>query len=520
MSRSADDVALDQRHVGAEAGGDRRGLCAGRASADDHEPQGHARRLVGPRVSNRVGTVSEPNSGPAPADGPLLVYVDVTETLRSGWRAGIQRVVCELVRTLPAARSEIELVPICWSKVHGRFRRIDSDEHEALLAPTATQQPSTPPPPRSRPRRAISVALRVTRLSSLVGRARRRRESRSAPRHHTALLLDQLDAGSVFFDVDASWNPSTVARSALLPELRERGVRTAMFLHDLLPQTNPEWFVPQLVAVSNDHVDAHLRAGSWFLCNSDHTAATLEEYRLSNGIGRVESFVVPMGAFSAAAEFDDDDAAALESPEAPYFLVVGTIEPRKNHDLVLDAFAAVHADHGEARLVVVGRPGWNTESTVDRLEAGRPAGVDWRTETTDSELTRLYRGSLAVVVASITEGFGLPVVEALSHGAPVLCSTGGALPEAGGTLVEYFDPMSSDELARLMPRPPRGRVPSPPPTREGEEFPPAGVGRVRPPDRRSASRTGRSVTIRSPQLQAPVPNANVVRRSIVPAPLP
>ncbi len=389
-----------------------------------------------------------PSTPPRPprqrSGGPVLCYVDVTETLRSGWRAGIQRVVCELVRNLPGAEPDLELVPICWSKVHHRFRRVDAAEQRSLLSSTGAQQPATPPPAPHPLRRTAAAVMHATGSSDLVRAIRRHRELSATSPEHRMLLLDRFEPGSVFLDVDASWNPTTQDRSELLPSLQRHGVHTARFVHDLLPQTHPDWFIPQLVDVSTAHLDAHLDAGSLLLCNSEHTLASVEAYASGHGRPEAEGIVVPMGATTPTSVTADAD------PTSPYFLTVGTIEPRKNHSVVLDAFERVRETAPDARLVIVGRPGWNSDALIRRLEASGADGVEWRHDVSDAELDSLYAGARAVIAASITEGFGLPVIEALQRGAVVLASRGGALAEAGGDLAEYFDPTSPDELHKLM----------------------------------------------------------------------
>ena len=415
---------------------------------------------VGTAATDGVVSRLMPSTPPRPPrprpGGPTLCYIDVTETLRSGWRAGIQRVVCELVRELPRAHPDIELVPVCWSKTHEQFRRIDSAEYARLLAPTATQQPSMPAPSPGRVRRLLARLMHRSGTAGLVHAVRRQRELRAVSPEHRVLLLYRFEPGSVFLDVDASWNPTTRPRADLLPDLVAGGVRTVMFLHDLLPQTHPQWFIPQLVDVSSAHLHAHLEANSSFVCNSEHTAATLARYAADLGAAAPNASVAPMGSTTSTVPSRprSDAANATDVPERP-FVVVGTVEPRKNHAVVLDAFEKVRVEHPDARLVVVGRPGWRSDAVIGRLRhlADSPSGgVVWRSDASDDELAELYARALAVVVASATEGFGLPVVEALNHGAVVLSSNGGGLPEAGGDHVEYFDPTSVDELALLMSR--------------------------------------------------------------------
>ena len=113
-----------------------------------------------------------------------------------------------------------------------------------------------------------------------------------------------------------------------------------------------------------------------------------------------------------------------------YVLAVGTVEPRKRYDLLLDALDLV--DPG-VRLVVVGHPGWRAGAVQERLRAGAAAGrVDWRVGASDAEVWRLYREALAVVLPSRVEGFGLAALEGMASGTPVISSGGGALPEVTG----------------------------------------------------------------------------------------
>lgn len=397
-----------------------------------------------------------PPRAPRPrSGGPVLCYVDVTETLRSGWRAGIQRVVCEVVAELPRAEPNLELVLVCWSKVHQQFRRIDSVEYASLLAPTGTQQPAKPSGPPHPLRRLAAQVMHASGSAGLVYALRHRRELRDIPDAHNVLLLDRFEPGSVFLDIDATWNPTTQPRGELLETLARTDIHSVLFVHDLLPQTHPEWFIPQLVEVSTAHLDAHLRAGSSLLCNSHYTAEVVTRYAQDHGVAIGAPTVVPMGASTNAAPSTTARSAGCPevSPDpSPYFLTVGTIEPRKNHAVILDAFAQVRDSCPEARWIVVGRPGWHHDAVTERLESAHAGGVEWRGDVGDAELDELYRGAHAIVIASLDEGFGLPVIEALQRGAAVLASNRGALCEAGGPLAEYFDPTSPDELAALMRR--------------------------------------------------------------------
>ena len=125
--------------------------------------------------------------------------------------------------------------------------------------------------------------------------------------------------------------------------------------------------------------------------------------------------------------------------------MVGRLEPRKNLALVLDAFGRL--PEGAARLIVVGKGDGERPETLDRLartaDAVHIAGID------DRGLSDLYARAAALVFPSRGEGWGIPVLDSLARGTPVIASSLTAIPEAGGTAASYFDPDAPDRVERL-----------------------------------------------------------------------
>jgi glycosyltransferase involved in cell wall biosynthesis len=111
----------------------------------------------------------------------------------------------------------------------------------------------------------------------------------------------------------------------------------------------------------------------------------------------------------------------------PHLLIVGTIEPRKRHALILDALELIG---DPLNIVLIGSIGWQSDDLVSRIS--RTAGIAWRRAVDDSALWDAYRNAWAVLVPSKSEGFGLQALEAMASGTPVVSSGHGALQEVTG----------------------------------------------------------------------------------------
>ncbi|WP_066662836.1 glycosyltransferase family 4 protein, partial [Sphingomonas sp. CCH9-H8] len=194
------------------------------------------------------------------------------------------------------------------------------------------------------------------------------------------------------------------------------GERLCVYLHDAIPAQFPEYARPGGAERHRRRLRNTARFADAILVNSHATARAVAPYLVEAG-RQPQLLVAPLG---IEPHWAVRTAAAAASP--PYFLCVGTIEPRKNHLLLLHIWRAMagRAPDATPRLVLAGRRGWENEQVLDLLDRC-PALRGHVVETGrvgDAALAELIAGARAVLMPSFAEGFGLPVAEALAVGVP------------------------------------------------------------------------------------------------------
>jgi glycosyltransferase involved in cell wall biosynthesis len=146
---------------------------------------------------------------------------------------------------------------------------------------------------------------------------------------------------------------------------------------------------------------------------------------------------------------DPPGASAVRNVATPYALMVGTIEPRKNHQLALDAFERMWSEGVDLNLVIAGKSGWLVDGLLPRLRshALRNKRLFFFEQTTDTDISHLYRNAAMLLFLSKGEGFGLPLVEAAHHGTSIVCSDIPSFREVAGEHAAYVGIGSSQLLA-------------------------------------------------------------------------
>jgi len=253
--------------------------------------------------------------------------------------------------------------------------------------------------------------------------------------------------------------PADLFHSPFLQPLPALAIPRFLTVHDLLPVRFPEYFSgftatePGLTKA----VLGSLTPADWMFAISQATKDDLCSYRPDLDPKRI--FITPLAADSRFRPCVDP--GAIESarkryglPAGPYILSVATLEPRKNLKRVIRCFARLVREGavGDLSLVLVGAKGWGYESMFDELSNSGP--VKDRIFVTgyvaDEDLAPIYSAALAFIYCSLCEGFGMPPLEAMQCGTPVICSDNTSLPEVVGDAAMLVGATDEDALCHGM----------------------------------------------------------------------
>jgi glycosyltransferase involved in cell wall biosynthesis len=266
---------------------------------------------------------------------------------------------------------------------------------------------------------------------------------RAAPTH--------LPSARMFFIMGAFWFwagvPSALAR------LRAAGLRIGVLVYDLIPLTHPQHTSEGTVQAFRQGLAEGAGLWDFALTISEFTAAELGRQWAALEAPPIPIRPMPLAHRISPPDQPDAEAfpAAIEDLRGrDYVLCVGTIESRKNHLALFQAWQILLREGLEPPpLVLVGRPGWRVDDLMAQLESTR--FLDGRIRlvhgVSDPELEGLYRGCLFTIFPSFTEGWGLPVGESLALGKLCLAAMEGATPEAANGFAEAIDAFSPRDIA-------------------------------------------------------------------------
>lgn len=220
------------------------------------------------------------------------------------------------------------------------------------------------------------------------------------------------------------------------------GPKVATF-HDITILTHPAFHPPIRVKRMTRNMEHAARCCQSLITVSGHSRDEMVRHL---GLDPSRIYVTPLGPRPIfkprTANETAKTLATYNLHHKSYVLFCGTIEPRKNTTVLLKAYQSLPASvRATVPLVIAGGSGWNSSKQHDEIRAAERTGeVRYTGYVNDAVLADLFSSASVMVNPSVTEGFGLPVVEAMASDVPVLCSTGGSLPEVAGAMSACFDP--------------------------------------------------------------------------------
>ena len=225
--------------------------------------------------------------------------------------------------------------------------------------------------------------------------------------------------------------------------LNHIGVKPIFFVHDLIPMTHPEYFLPDANVHHQILMNQIISRARGIIVNSEETRLQLTQFA-----ERSKLLLPPM--LKAWLGSSLKSIIPGKRPiDTTYFLMLSTIEPRKNHLLLLQLWRYIATNYSQPipKLIIIGQHGWNNQHILNFLERSPSIQglVITHNQCSDSELVNYLHYARALLFPTFAEGFGLPLIEALSMGVPCIVSSLPVFREIANDIPEYIDPIDGQK---------------------------------------------------------------------------
>jgi glycosyltransferase involved in cell wall biosynthesis len=237
--------------------------------------------------------------------------------------------------------------------------------------------------------------------------------------------------------------------------LVKMGVRPILFIHDLIPLTHAEYCRPNEDIKHKQRIIQAIKVGAGLILNSTYTESILQGFAQQHNLQLPATVVSRLSAEMSAHAPEQVDSveavpaampvakAAVKPAVVPYFVMLGTVEPRKNHLMILHIWRNLFELYGvnTPKLIVIGQRGWECEQVIDVLERCTAVltHVVENNDCTDTELAGILQGARALLFPSFVEGYGIPLVESLQLGTPVIASDIPVFREIGQDVPDFIN---------------------------------------------------------------------------------
>jgi len=254
---------------------------------------------------------------------------------------------------------------------------------------------------------------------------------------------------TIFFDIDSAWN-APYKREKLYPVIKNNGFLIINFIYDLIPVLLPQFVQNITIKNYKPFIKTVYKYSDMVICDSVSSQTDLLKYKQVLNISReISTKVVGLGSDFMLVNSIVEDIKIKSILETKYILFVGTLEPRKNQQEVLDAFDILAKKYADLNLVFIGMKGWKIDKLLDRINSHplKDERLFWLNNIDDDTLYHFYQNAFIVTYLSKYEGYGLPIVESLQHGNITITSNNSSMPEVG---LEYADYIEDDDLKQLV----------------------------------------------------------------------
>ena len=262
-------------------------------------------------------------------------------------------------------------------------------------------------------------------------------------------------------DIKSTFNPQkfNIYHSPFYPipdRTITQNLHRVLTIYDLLPILTPHNFTQNICSKFKSIINSIDRHQDWITCISKNTK---QDFCNHTGMNPERVFVTPLAASDNFYPVTDSEIIShqlrqYQIPQQPYLLSLCTLEPRKNLNFLLQCFAQLLAQDPnlDLNLVLVGVSGWKNNDIFQTVQNNPllKKNVIFTGYIPDPDLSAIYSGALAFVYPSLYEGFGLPPLEAMQCGTPVITSNTSSLPEVVGDAGIMINPTNSDDLCQAM----------------------------------------------------------------------
>ncbi|SHO80460.1 glycosyl transferase, group 1 [hydrothermal vent metagenome] len=340
----------------------------------------------------------------------MIIYIDISNYVETRAHTGIQRVVREFLYRLNTHKYKFDYKVIYYNSKIDKFIIIAENELNKFLY--------------------NSKDYTFKDLSN-------------------SFAIEDMVKNSIFFDMDGAWN-NGLKRNYLYPILKSREIKIYNFIYDLVPIILPQFSHEDTIRNFTNYMFAIYEYSN--LVFFDSRSAELDFLKIKSDIQNdrtISTKVVKLGSDVSKQNHKFIEHNLLKTK---YILFVGTLEPRKNQELLLKVYESLVNKHSDINLIFIGKAGWNNDKLINKIRTHTLLNkkLFWLENINDDLLIEFYKNAYINVYISSYEGFGLPIAESLSYGNITITSKNSSMYEVGKNFADYIKYNTENELYEII----------------------------------------------------------------------